>query len=1164
MGRLGTSRTVGAHRSGAERSAKNVACWALALGALVVEVAAWAQPAPDAGPPPADVGPDAPGRDAAPVDAGVADQAAPQDWNALRQGQLGASLQQYEGLAQGYARLGPSDVTPPKELSTPGVDYTSPEQVGQLLQRLVERLRFVVGKVEEQKARLKLVETQLRRPIARLDRMVQRRRRYPRLKLPPQLLQQGTDARQRLDLMGLELQVLQAQSVVLEAQRAYLERSQPVRTAARRKQEDTERQASQARKDADRERQKAAAESQNAELAQASALEDQRKARTAAERALASERARLQGIRVQQARLRQELAQQRSQLLKLSNHLNRFRGGISAKADELRAGWPGTALRFDTLYDKVVVELVQLRPMAIDDLKAVIRGLPNAPHPGRLSASLSSLDPIYRSKVAAREKLRARLTAEADKLTTAQSELYNERLTLLQREITGLNEQRISLLTRVTPDRRSSLMGATRATIAQLSREITQLIFDGLYWAYRRLRQIDQVPRLIVDVFTVGSVLWNTLKLLFLIFLLRFLLRRWDGWMGAAVQRVGQSAALGRHALRAAKLADILRHSGPALLVLTVASLMYHILGGRDAAVELTMVYVVFFWVAAYRVQLRVVESLAKYTGMEHALRAADEEVFEDEDPDLEGPPLPAELRRPPEKGEKSARIVPASVLLVRSVRATTRYILAVVLVLELTALAVGKGTFYGLTARFSWWATLPFVFYFLHLWRPHVERTYRERFARDGKETALERLVRRVEGQTIGVFVIAAVVLVLFGNRMATFARRYLSSRDATKKLLAFLFRKQVEKHAQQMGRVVVRRQELPQAILRQFPTGSLESADHPQRQPQVLELKEVFDIWQEDRSDGSAALVGHTGMGKTTVLNRLEGDLGVSVLRGDLWTKITRPARVVSWLADVFGFGPHPNSENELVKLIRQDTRPVVAIDNCHNLFLRQVGGFEGWETFIRVVNETCDNVFWVLAFNGVAWDYLDNITGRARFFRRVIHLAPWSEREIRRLIMTRMRRAGHGVSFTDLVVAGVQGVNITAQLGRTSQGYFRLLWDFTGGNPQLATYYWLNSLVPEEQERLVRVHLFSMPMIDDLEGLTDDIVFVLTAIAQHQNLTPEEAARTTNLPRDFCKFAFRYCLENEYLTHEPDSGRSRLSVRWQRPIQRFLKRKHLLYDV
>jgi hypothetical protein len=1129
----------------------------------VVGVAATARAEPDAGPPPGDAATDAASPDATPP-----------DWRAERRATLTARLAKLEAITRTVETLKPETVTPPEPARKAGVDYADPRQVESLVARVVEQGRGVAGRLEEQRARLALVEPQLRKAIKLLERYEKRRSRYPRLKIPERVRAPGEEARARLSLMSLEVRVLEAETALLRAQAGYLTRSQPARVEQDKKSAERN---SQDRLAVEQEREAAMADGERAERARRQALERLRRARTAAERLLASERARLEEISGRQAKLRQQLADDRRALSKLRNRLNTFRGTVSGELDRLKERWPQSAPRYDPLYDGVVAELIKLRPKAVDDLKTAIRGVADPPSPGeRLSAGVTRLDETYADEVKRRERQRARLAAEAGRLAEAQQSLLDQRLEVLQREITGLNDLRIAILARVSPDKRSSLMGPSRETVSQLSREVTQLIFDALYWAYRRLHQIDQVPKLIIDVFTVGSVLWNTLKIIFLLLLLRFVLRRWDGWMERAMHRVGRSLSLGGWALRVAKLTDILRHSGPALLVLIVASLVYHMLGGTSAAVELRMVYIVFFWVAVYRLQLRVVESLARYTGMERALRAADEEIFEEDDlqsgvwrhevqPDEAGAESPAPRERGTEP-EAKERVVPASVLLVRSVRASTRYILAVVLVLELTGLAVGEGTIYGLTARFSWWAALPFVLYFLHLWRPHVERTYHQRFAADGQETTLERLVRRSEGKLRGVLVIGAVVLVLFGHRLTGFARRYLSSRDATKRLLAFIFRRRVEKHAQELGRVVTKRQDLPAGILEQFPVGPLsENGQVALRQPALDTLGEVFARWQEDQTNGSVALVGHTGMGKSTVLYNLERELGATVLRGDLHTKVTRPARVVAWLGEVFGISPRPSSEKELIKLIREDKRPAVAIDNCHNLFLRRVGGFEAWETFIRVVNETCDNVFWTLAFNAVAWEYLENIAGGTRFFRRIIEMSGWSEREIRRLIMRRMRRAGYGVSFTDLLVAGVEGVNISAQLGRTSEGYFRLLWDFTGGNPRLATHYWLDSLVvPQDGERQVRVHLFSMPALAALEGLNDDLVFVLTSVALHQNLTADEAARTTNLTRDFCQFAFRYCQEHGYLVRDPDTGRYRLSVRWQRPIQRFLKRKHLLYDV
>ncbi len=360
----------------------------------------------------------------------------------------------------------------------------------------------------------------------------------------------------------------------------------------------------------------------------------------------------------------------------------------------------------------------------------------------------------------------------------------------------------------------------------------------------------------------------------------------------------------------------------------------------------------------------------------------------------------------------------------------------------------------------------------------------------------------------------------------------------------------------------MLLRRQDLPADLLAQFPVDALDVSQHPARQPFMDRLCEIYKTWQTDRSDGSVVLVGRTGMGKSTTLRLLQQELEGSMVVGDLRTKITRPAEVIGWLADTFDLRPRPGTEQELIQQLRDAPQDAVAIDNCHNLFLRQVNGFSGWEAFVRVVNETCDRIFWVLTIGQAAWEYLNNVAGRVHYFRRLIPLPAWSEDQIRTLIMQRMRRARFGVSFSELLVTQVEGLSVAAQLGRTSSGYFRLLWDLSGGNPRLAGHFWLDSLVPQPDRRLVRVHLFNTPHLEELEQLTDEILFILTAVTEHQDLSVHEAAGVTNLSLDFCKFAVKLCLEEGYLEQTRGGDRYRLSRRWQVAIVHLLKRRHLLY--
>ena len=355
----------------------------------------------------------------------------------------------------------------------------------------------------------------------------------------------------------------------------------------------------------------------------------------------------------------------------------------------------------------------------------------------------------------------------------------------------------------------------------------------------------------------------------------------------------------------------------------------------------------------------------------------------------------------------------------------------------------------------------------------------------------------------------------------------------------------------------------DLPEDLLAHFPTRPLTKQDRPVRPAFFDEIKSQFERWSNTKSEGSIALVGASGMGKTTVLRMLEAELGEAVMHGRVMTKVTGEKQMVSTLARALGIDGELTTGKEIVAALQSEERRIIALDDCHNLFLRKIGGFRAWEAFTQVVSESCDNVFWVCSFNEAAWEYLNDISDRVGYFRQVVTMPPWTDEDIRRLILTRARRSRYRPNFTDLLVSRVEGVNVSTQIIGTAHGYFRLLWDFTSGNPRLATHFWLRSLVPDVEKRRIRVHLFDSPSVSELEDLSDDIAFVLAGIVEHENVTADELATICNMPEEFCRFALRYLREAGYLWRDKITGRTYLHFHWQQTVIRYLKRKHLLYS-
>ncbi len=900
----------------------------------------------------------------------------------------------------------------------------------------------------------------------------------------------------------------------------------------------------------DSERAAAAAAEREAERAAAAAAAERRDARSEIEQLLASERAALQKVDSAQARYRALLVEEKAKLARIT-------ADIGALDDALAELEPVDG------YERLIARLERRRVAALEDNLTLLTGVqPPARPPEQLGAEVRGLPKAYAEVVAELESLRARLAKTGQILTYETRSVINERADVLYRRMLDLNDRRIELFPRLPERFQERVFGISKEGGEALRGEAVQLAGEATYWLHTRA---DQVTGRRLEWRSVIDLIWWLLETLILLALLRFAMRHWDEWMSAGVVAIGRYMPLGDWSLFWARFVDSAKSFGPPLLVALAAIGVRALMGGVEAPVELQITYRIVFWLAIMRFQLRVILRLAHYAQLrarERQRERQDQVEAEDAAETHTTLPATAAVIAPAPLGDAPPGAMvakSAATLFAYTWRVLTLYVSIIVIVLALTRYGIGRGVIYYWLTVLAWWGALPLSVHLLRLWRPRIVQEYVRWSPNAGRLTIW---AKRHSDHFYGVFILAAVFLVVLARKFARFGRNNLSNLDATKRLLAFLFRRRVEKHAQEHGRVLEKPHELPPELTAAFPTGALQPIDRPVRPGFLDELAAALRAWTEDQADGSVAVVGASGMGKTTALTLFAREIETPVVYGKLRNKLTEPSAMVAQIAALIGFEETPSSEEQLVSLLRVGDRRVIIVDNCHNLFLRQVGGFDAWEAFTRVVNETCDHVFWVLSFNATAWRYLNNMSGRVSYFRRVIEMPPWTDDALRRLILGRMRRAGFKPNFTDLLVTRLEGVKTSTQIIRTSQGYFRLLWDFTNGNPRLATHFWLRSLVPEE-DRKMRVNLFAAPRVEELERLPDDIAFALQAVVEHENINAAELAQSLSLGIDFCRFALRFGRERGYLWRNPVTGRTHVSIHWQGSIQRYLKRKGLLYS-
>jgi hypothetical protein len=194
-------------------------------------------------------------------------------------------------------------------------------------------------------------------------------------------------------------------------------------------------------------------------------------------------------------------------------------------------------------------------------------------------------------------------------------------------------------------------------------------------------------------------------------------------------------------------------------------------------------------------------------------------------------------------------------------------------------------------------------------------------------------------------------------------------------------------------------------------------------------------------------------------------------------------------------------------------------------------------------------------------IAWRFVSQARGTSFLFDDVLTLEGWSEDDIAELLRERTRAAGIEVSFERLVAdltPDLDDPDRAAALDHAARNYFRLIWDYSDGNPGVALQTWSTSLGVAADERIYATP-FRVPDARCFDRLPDSAVFVLRAALQLERAQPEVVAKATMATVQEVETALRFGEQQGYVERVGD--RYAITWTWYRPLTRFLQRRHLL---
>ncbi|MCP5144030.1 MAG: hypothetical protein H6978_04330 [Gammaproteobacteria bacterium] len=486
-----------------------------------------------------------------------------------------------------------------------------------------------------------------------------------------------------------------------------------------------------------------------------------------------------------------------------------------------------------------------------------------------------------------------------------------------------------------------------------------------------------------------------------------------------------------------------------------------------------------------------------------------------------------------------------------RALAGLARYALITATLIYVFETLVGRLLVRGLLVEMSLFGGLLLAMFMA--WRS------RRFIAATAERQASERMARTIQWLCRGwvaPFGALASVGLLAWSAVAGQLRETGGNFEFAKRISAWMFLRRIR--GKDVDAIVVRSPELPQDYREAF------DLYHPpvpdvRVDPHTGDLEALFkavDQWQvSGEFGGGIAICGYKGAGKSTLLARLAergGDL--RVITGTVAGKCTTAAQAASFFSGLLGLDLTRGAA--ALAEAQEIPRTLVLLDDAHNLFLRQRGGFEGFRYFLSLLNVNHPDLFWCAAFNQYPWAYLQDVFARELPFRSVRLLQPWGDEDIEELITRRHSRTRYRLRFDRVIMA----TDATAGEYIESR-FFRLLWEQSRGIPRAALALWLKSLTFDDR-RTMKVSLPDLSNVEQLADIPQEAMFIFAALVRHENLTAAEAQAVTGLAQALVRYAFARGREIG-LVERGDDRRYRIAPSWSTAVNGFLKDRNLIYE-
>lgn len=376
------------------------------------------------------------------------------------------------------------------------------------------------------------------------------------------------------------------------------------------------------------------------------------------------------------------------------------------------------------------------------------------------------------------------------------------------------------------------------------------------------------------------------------------------------------------------------------------------------------------------------------------------------------------------------------------------------------------------------------------------------------------QTILKRSEAKVWEPFVL------LFGGGLGVYLLAWkilkdrLSQLEVTRSFQAMLSRALIERK---------KTKSLFRVVQDQFPANYLESFDvqkeaspefYIDRKDMDTALMDALDRWKSRRSGANVLIVGDRGIGKSEIVRNFLRTHNLSSISVKLSPGGSSLESVCRCLAAQLLQGEDCQDVQGLIEKVSAMPASIISFENVENSILRTVGGFEALSFLIDLLTRTSGHHLWLTSFTTYAWTIAKSAVPGANCFSHHLYVEGMSEEEIKSMVLKRHEFAkASRLDFSDFAINQKMESALSNEEAEEKRKnlYFRILWDYSEGNPRRALYFWKTSLVWNGD--VAKVSLFDVPEQDTLNGFSLKTLMVIAALVEHNGLTLNDLTLVMN---------------------------------------------------